>query len=166
MLRNPNLAPLSRQHQHALALCVRINRAGEISESMLPSWQEEIQNQFELEIRYHFTAEEQVLFPAARRFFDLAGLVDQLLADHETLRGYFASAVARRMDSDQLRAFATLLSRHIRIEERELFEALQLRMDAAELEALGRQLNRELEHALQACTVPRATTPPTKSQGK
>ena len=27
MLRDPNLVPLSRQHQHALALCVRINRA-------------------------------------------------------------------------------------------------------------------------------------------
>ena len=27
MLRDKNLVPLSRQHQHALALCVRINRA-------------------------------------------------------------------------------------------------------------------------------------------
>ncbi len=30
MLRNKSLVPLSRQHQHALALCVRIDRASPI----------------------------------------------------------------------------------------------------------------------------------------
>jgi hemerythrin-like domain-containing protein len=159
MLRSPHLAPLSRQHQHALALCVRIQRAGEISNSALPAWQEEIQNQFDTEIRYHFGAEEAVLFPAARKYSKLAALVDNLLADHEVLRGYFASAVSRELDADRLRQFAVLLTRHIRTEERELFEGMQQRMDAKELEVIGQQLNRELKRAVQSCALPRIIRP-------
>jgi hemerythrin-like domain-containing protein len=33
MLRDKSLIPLSRQHQHALALCVRIERASPIPET-------------------------------------------------------------------------------------------------------------------------------------
>jgi hemerythrin-like domain-containing protein len=156
MLRNPNLAWLSRQHQHALALCVRIDRAGEISESALLAWQEEIQNQFEMEIRHHFGAEERVVFPVAHRFSHLAPLVDGLRADHETLRGYFARAVSRELDVDSLRQFGALLSRHIRTEERELFEELQRKMNPTELDAMGRELSSELEQAVQGCALPRS----------
>jgi len=39
MLRDKNLIPLSHQHQHALALCVRIERASPISADDLEAWQ-------------------------------------------------------------------------------------------------------------------------------
>ncbi len=55
MLRDKNLVPLSRQHQHALALCVRINRATLSSPEELQAWQAEIQQHFEQEIQYHFS---------------------------------------------------------------------------------------------------------------
>ena len=42
MLRDKSLIPLSRQHQHALALCVRIERASPIANSDLKAWQESI----------------------------------------------------------------------------------------------------------------------------
>ena len=154
MLRDPNLAPLSRQHQHALALCVRIDRAGKITEPALPDWQQEIENHFEREIKYHFTAEERLLFPAARKFPELAPLVDELLADHEALRSYFARAVARKLNGEDLRQFAAKLSRHIRREERELFEGLQQRMTATELDTLGSALNKALAKAPQSCSLP------------
>jgi len=66
MLRDKNLVPLSRQHQHALALCVRIDRAAPIAEPDLAAWQAEIGQHFRAEIRVHFAAEEQFVFPAAR----------------------------------------------------------------------------------------------------
>ena len=62
MLRDKNLVPLSRQHQHALALCVRIDRASPIEESQLAQWQTEIALQFEAEIKIHFEAEERIAF--------------------------------------------------------------------------------------------------------
>ena len=42
MLRDKNLIPLSRQHQHALALCVRIERAIQAGEIDTQAFQSEI----------------------------------------------------------------------------------------------------------------------------
>ncbi len=42
MLRDKSLIPLSRQHQHVLALCVRIDRASPIGNADLAAWQAEI----------------------------------------------------------------------------------------------------------------------------
>jgi hemerythrin-like domain-containing protein len=66
MLRDKSLIPLSRQHQHALALCVRIERTSPIPEADLPAWRAEIALQYEQELRIHFAAEEEVVFSAAR----------------------------------------------------------------------------------------------------
>src|SRR5271167_3397610 len=92
MLRDKSLIPLSHQHQRALALCVRIDRAQPIPVGDLESWQAEIEQQFEQEIKIHFLAEEEALFPAARRFRELVPLVKELIADHAALREWFAQA--------------------------------------------------------------------------
>ncbi len=96
MLRDKSLIPLSRQHQHALALCVRIDRASPISDSDLAAWQTEITQLFQSEIGIHFAAEELVLFPAAARINELAPLVGELLADHTDLRAAFVKAEAHK----------------------------------------------------------------------
>jgi hemerythrin-like domain-containing protein len=151
MLRDPSLIPLSRQHQHALALCVRIQRALRAGSVDLVSWQSEIHQHFSDEVRFHFAAEEQVLFPAARRFPELAALADELASDHARLRIYFANSEQGGMDHQELEAFATALSTHIRNEERQLFEGLQKRLQPEELTSLGTELQLALEDAAQAC---------------
>src|SRR2546427_9291332 len=98
MLRNPNLIPLSRQHQHALALCVRLDRAIRAGEVDLAAWQAEIQQQFESEIAIHFVAEEKELFPAAARYPELLPLVKELLAEHVLLRDCCSRAAGRSLD--------------------------------------------------------------------
>jgi hemerythrin-like domain-containing protein len=154
MLRDKNLVPLSRQHQHALALCVRIERAMPIDDTTLADWQMEIAQQFEAEIKVHFAAEEQIVFPAARRFGELNPLVEELIADHQWLRACFAKAEARQISQEKMLAFARRLSQHIRKEERQLFERLQELVPRAELATLGQQLDRALESAVQACSLP------------
>ena len=158
MLRDKSLIPLSRQHQHALALCVRIDRASPVREAALAAWQKEIAEHFRTEIGIHFTAEEQVLFPAARRFKELDSLVEELLADHVWLRRRFARAEACDLSVKDLSAFAQRLSAHIREEERQLFERLQQLMTAAELACLGKNLETALNHATQACILPAEAT--------
>lgn len=158
MLRDKNLVLLSRQHQHALALCVRIDRASPVREDDLKAWQIEIAQQFQTEIAIHFASEEQVLFPAARRFKELAPLVEELLADHAVLHGHFKQAETQGMSATDLSQFAGRLSGHIRKEERQLFERLQGLMNQEELALLGNQLDDALKEATQSCAVPGEAT--------
>jgi hemerythrin-like domain-containing protein len=158
MLRDRNLVPLSRQHQHALALCVRIDRASPIGESDLAAWQAEIAQLFEAEIGIHFAAEEQVIFPAARRFPEFVPLVSELLVDHIALRGFIVNAEARQMSATDLPAFSQRMSAHIRKEERLLFERMQELMNQEELAHLGQLLDEALKDAAQACVLPADAT--------
>lgn len=157
MLRDKNLVPLSRQHQHALALCVRVNRAPLSTPHELDAWQAEIQQHFEQEIQHHFAAEEAALLPAARRLPDLRSLVDELVSDHAQLRKYFTRATNRTLDRDALRQFAELLSRHIRKEERQLFEGIQKQMTPEELRKIGVSLDTTLAAPPPTCIVPAET---------
>ncbi len=154
MLRDPSLIPLSRQHQHALALCVRIDRALEASGFDLKTWQEEVEQHFAQEIQFHFAAEEQVLFPKAKRFPELASLVEELSDEHVRLREHFARARERTLDRAELGAFASLLSGHIRKEERQLFEAMQKLVEAGELRRIGAALEQKLAVGRLACILP------------
>ena len=158
MLRDKNLVPLSRQHQHALALCVRIDRASPIGEGALQEWQAEIAQQFEAEIKIHFSAEEQIVFTAARNFSELDPLIDELLAEHQLLRASFEKAEKKQMNAEELSRFAGRLSEHIRKEERQLFERLQKLVPAEEMDRMGHELDRALQNASQTCTMPTPRT--------
>jgi hemerythrin-like domain-containing protein len=158
MLRNKSLIPLSHQHQRALALCVRIDRAQPIPDRDLEAWQAEIEQHFRQEIGVHFSAEEQVLFPAARHFCELIPLLDELIAEHAVLRESFSRGEARSMTSQSLPAFAQQLSAHIRKEERQLFERMQQLINPEELAVLGTKLDAALKDAAQSCILPSAAT--------
>ncbi len=145
MLRDRNLIPLSHQHQHALALCVQIDRSLQAGTADIEALQAQICTMFNLEIRGHFAAEEEALFPEAATLAELKPLVNQLLRDHVTLRDYFAHAERRELDAATMRKFAELLSTHIRREERELFEACQRLFSAEKLAAIGAALEAALD---------------------
>jgi iron-sulfur cluster repair protein YtfE (RIC family) len=153
MLRNKNLVPLSHQHQHALALCVRIERASPIPDGDLAAWQAEIHQLVRHEIAIHFAAEEQVLFPAAKRLPELHPLVEELIADHASLRVSFARAGEQNLSAEEVSTLARGLSTHIRKEERQFFERLQQLMGAEELATLGKKLGEALQDATQACSL-------------
>jgi hemerythrin-like domain-containing protein len=158
MLRDKSLIPLSRQHQHALALCVRIDRASQIGDADLVAWQTEITQLFHAEITIHFAAEETFLFPAARKFQELILLVEELLSDHSILRKSFNKAAAGTMSAQDLCAFAQHMSAHIRKEERQLFERMQELMKPEELATLGHNLEEALKDAAQVCALPTDAT--------
>jgi hemerythrin-like domain-containing protein len=158
MLRDKNLIPLSRQHQHALALCVRLDRAIQSGEVDAEAWQAEIQQIFEHEIGTHFDAEERELFPTAATCSELRPLVEELLDEHKALRQVFGRATARQLTSDDLRNFAGRLSAHIRKEERDLFERIQKLLSTDELAAIGKGLEAALANSPQACIIPGKAT--------
>jgi len=141
MLRDRNLIPLSHQHQHALALCVQIERGLRSQHPDRQHWQAEIARLFDSEIRYHFDAEEKVLFPFAQRLPGLRDLVDELRIEHASLRQYAAGAAAARLTVPELQLFHTSLSAHVRKEERQLFEGLQGFFPPEELSRIGAELD-------------------------
>jgi hemerythrin-like domain-containing protein len=140
MLRDPALVSLSHQHQHALALCVFIRRAlvgDRTPPEIVAHWEGEIARMFSDEMRYHFEAEERHLFPAASRHRELSDLVADLRRQHDVLRTQAAAAAVHRLGNAGLSAFVTLLNSHVRLEERDLFEKMQILLPQSEIATLG-----------------------------
>jgi len=154
MLRDKNLIPLSHQHQHALALCVRIDRGLSADETEVAAWCDEVAKIWSDEISVHFQAEEDVLFPEAKKYADLSLLVGELLAEHQSLRECFSRASAHRLNAPGLRTMAAELSAHIRKEERLLFEECQRLMSPERLRELGAKLEQALSAAVHQCSLP------------
>ena len=145
MLRNRNLFPLSHQHQHGLALCVRVRRGlaeQNTPEQTLAGFRRELRDFYAIEGGAHFTAEEDLIFPAADRFAELRPLTARLRGEHADLRDRFANSESA--GREEMLATAELLTQHIRSEENELFERMQQLMSADELAAIGRGLERTI----------------------
>ena len=139
-------------------MCVRLDRSFAKGGANLDSWQQEIADIWEGEIRYHFEAEEKALFPAAQKFVTLQQLVTELLSQHEILRGFFGRAKSRALGEADLRAFHTMLSQHIHTEERELFERCQSLMSADEISRVGAAMDEYFRNSGMpgaTCSLPR-----------
>jgi hemerythrin-like domain-containing protein len=158
VLRDKNLIPLSHQHQHALALCVRIERAIQAGDIDTQAFQSEIVQIFQQEILSHFEAEEELVFPTADRFAELKVLVSELLVEHAVLREMFELAGQAELDTGLLKKFAGLLSSHVRKEERHLFERMQGLMSGTEMSDLGIALEEKLVKAQRECLLPNEAT--------
>ena len=143
MKRHPGLVPLSRDHHHALVMAERLVLGR--STNPRADWPADRAGQaarlidfFETDLGPHFEAEEAHVFPAAVRDLDAGDrLVRALVEDHEAMRAMVRALGAGRggrgprgpaslADLDgRLRAFGERLRRHVRVEERELFERMQ-----------------------------------------
>jgi hemerythrin-like domain-containing protein len=103
----------------------------------------------------HFAAEEQAVFPLLRGIAATADLITRLLDEHGRLR-----AMAGTLDAtaDRLAAFADLLERHIRLEERQLFALYQEHVPHAQrvdVEARVRGILERPDDTRTACDLPR-----------
>ncbi len=151
MKRHPALVPLSRQHHDGLALGVFIERG--LRQGADPGEPERLRKQvldaWEFELKGHFEVEERVLFPAVRESIPDPRAVDLLIREHQEIRQLIDSL--RTADDDRLQdallAVRSVLTRHIRTEERVLFEAVQDSLGEADLLALGRKIDEALPTA-------------------
>lgn len=145
MKRHTSLIPLSHEHQHGLALTVMIARKlkppEELRDQVAAMWDTEFEN--------HFRVEEQFVFPAVRDRIKDRSLVETLVAQHRALER-FVELVKTADEEDLpgvLDALGELLTRHIRTEERQLFEQAQSALSEDELQALGESVERESRRA-------------------
>jgi hemerythrin-like domain-containing protein len=152
--RHPSLILLSQDHHHGLALALRL-RQGDTA-LLNDGWTHDrgeqakrVQHFYESELRPHFKAEEEVLFPILQQQLpSSSALVETLLGQHREMEQLVRDiAVAR--DEIRDRSLVTLgmvLEKHIRSEERELFELMQNHLPEAVLDGLGGDVER-IRHA-------------------
>ena len=135
MRRHAALVPLSHDHHHALVRARRLRKAA-AGEGDLAREAAAFVHGFLRESVPHFRDEEERLFPLALRHApETEALVAGLVLEHVRLH----ALVGRVAEGDAAAAAeaATLLERHVRREERELFPALQERVPAAALAELA-----------------------------
>ncbi len=139
MKRTAALQPLSRDHHQALFVAQRLRRATadtapQACQAFLEFWR--------AHGRHHFRCEEEILLPTYAGVGDPRHpLVVNVLVDHLVIR----QAVGllehdRPAEPEMLRQLGTLLSNHVRLEERELFPLIEETLPEAELEALAATL--------------------------
>ena len=145
MKRHSSLVPLSRQHHDGLVLAQRLILGR--STALRAPWPTDRRRQVDLLIQFfeaslgpHFAVEEAHLFPAAVEYLrDGTDLIRPLVREHDDMRAQVRDLhrdPTTRLD-ERLTTFGERLRRHIRAEERVLFERMQREMTPAQLDALA-----------------------------
>jgi hemerythrin-like domain-containing protein len=156
--RHRSLHPLSEHHHHALIQALLIRRADEGSaeqrKAALRETAENLVRFWKVNGRQHFRQEEEILLPAYARHvpLDQNPAVMRMLAEHASIRGQ-VEELERALASDELVeddviALGKLLQRHVRLEEDQIFPAIEAALSEEEMAALGDRftwLHRECE---------------------
>lgn len=147
MRRRRELRPLSSEHQQSLLVAFQLRKslAGQAESAGAPkelSGLVSLLHRFEATVfRTHIRAEEDLLGE-----FLAEAVMRRLVAEHAEMSRLVViakggDAVASRA---ALGAFAELLDRHVRWEDREVFAAAEARLDDATLASIGGELERRL----------------------
>ncbi len=136
--RSEHIMKLSREHHFSLLFCWKISRGlkkniapGRIITYVQHFWQHHMQ--------LHFIEEETILFAPVHD-----NLVVKAVEEHITLHQLVEGLHQYPNDnaSAQLSRLTDLLEKHIRFEERELFPHLEKTLEKAQLDSIGKQLNK------------------------
>jgi len=150
--RHESLIPLSREHQYALLLCLRIHRGLESHQNdpvWLQSKAENVVRFFAGDLRPHFQAEEEALFPAMQHCADAKEMLRDLLTEHREMERQVATL--RQCETgglaERLKAFADLLEAHVRREERELFPLFEQQVIPNAAQRVGAEITQLIGRA-------------------
>lgn len=136
MKRDPALISLSRDHHQALSVALRLRR---VTPETVPAARADALRFWTTAGRAHFRLEEEVLLPAYARYGDPHHpLVARALCDHVAIRQRMDTLAGdERLEAACLRELGTMLSDHVRLEERELFALIEQTLPAAALATLA-----------------------------
>ena len=136
MQRCPELLELSREHYRALKIALEAKKVaqGAVATPLIAA-AEAVRKAMVEELEPHFREEEEHLLPALAAA-GCGDLVAHTLDEHRQLRESVATLA--EPTSERLLHFADLLQAHVRFEERQLFEAAQALLTAADLAGLLR----------------------------
>ncbi|SDC06407.1 hemerythrin domain-containing protein [Niabella drilacis] len=132
MKRHESIVPLSRDHHHGLLCCWKIRQGikKKVAVTRIGAY---IRYFWDIHLKDHFDEEEQWLFVAGD------AQCAQAIAEHRRLQALQETIAANAVTGD-VEAFADLLDRHIRFEERILFPHLEQTLSAEKMAVIGTAL--------------------------
>jgi hypothetical protein len=130
--RSTALTPLSRDHQHALAVALALRRADDDGVGAATG---RFRDFFESEGRAHFDIEERLLLPALPPDDpEWSAAVTRVEKDHAEIRAAAENPPATAAGAQGL---GQRLHDHVRFEEYVVFDLLERRLPTDELDRLG-----------------------------
>ena len=140
MRRHPNLIPVSRQHRKMLMLAQLLKKNAPAYEGLPHTSEGKVEYAIGLYVNLiekHFEIEEKHIFPLAKNKGEqLDALSIQLTEEHKLLKDKFLLLNPIEPKIDLMDELGVQLEKHIRKEERQLFQQLQ-QVGKADLEKLS-----------------------------
>lgn len=145
MKRHKSLIKLSREHHDGL-IAAQLLKKGAAEYKGMPS---DFKGKSEYIIEFyknhlipHFKNEEEKLFPSVKNFDSVIDkLILELISEHKLITEYIMTVEKNNHSEETLNELGDLLDKHIRKEERELFELIQSRYSKHELEKINKILS-------------------------
>ncbi len=144
MKRHQSLLCFSREHHTALLLAQVLKKDAPDYKGMpvkIPDKVEYLKAKYHTELKKHFHAEENILFPFLTGKNNLIDeLITDLIQDHKMMAENIALLDMHKDAETLLNETGNLLERHIRKEERVLFQKIQEVLTEEELDKLEKLL--------------------------
>lgn len=142
MKRHVQLQPLSRQHHNGLLMAMLLTKGlkKKVSPEVMRNF---ISSGWRDELKEHFEMEESVLIPALEKKSFNPALTSQLLEEHRQLRLIVQKAIDHLATPDDIAAFAVLLEKHIRFEEKVYFPRAEEALNETEIIKVGSLLRED-----------------------
>ncbi len=146
MKRTRTLIPLSQDHHHGLLLAALIKKDAPPYKTLPQTTEGKLEytlKAWENELSIHFKNEEEILFPVVKgKDEEIDGLINGILEEHKEIEKLIVLLKTSENKIDTLDNLGNLLERHIRKEERILFQKIQEIFTEKELENLVGKISR------------------------
>ena len=142
--RSAALIGLSQDHRSTLMTAQMLKKGAPMFKGMPESITGKMQylhQHFVMQMMDHFEKEEAILFPfISGRTAELDEMVEELKNEHIEITHHINALPAVADPESAMDKIGHLIERHIRKEERRLFELVQEHFSSKELEELGKRL--------------------------
>ena len=144
MKRHPAFVPLSRDHHRTLILAQSIKRGSPPFRGMAVTEEgkrTEVIQHYEEHLKDHFRKEENIFAQCRSLSPQTDQLITEIFAEHREVEQKVNDLIEGKDIVNTLDALGILLEKHIRKEERELFELLQEKLSDDKLKHIAVELS-------------------------
>lgn len=144
MKRHPAFTPLSRDHHRTLILAQSIKKGAPAFRGMAVTGEgkcAEVIQHYEEHLKDHFRKEENIFAGCRSLSPQTDQLITEIFAEHREIGQKVNDLIEGKDIVNTLDALGILLEKHIRKEERQLFELLQEKLSDEKLEHIADELS-------------------------